>query len=290
MIIFDKEKYVKRIVKEGLETNTIGVRFKLSLVAKYYLLYSQYKPFQIKAILRNISMKYFMGLPEKIINDEIEDIFNSAKAIANAVETENTEEEPDICEIDDEVNNCNVMNLDTDFEKKKVVIYNEELERIKALNNKNAENLAFAMLVIYKYFNQEWVYECNSDIYKHAEINASGKTKNELLYFLAQNKMIRFNSFINRGYKYDKQKKIAETKFKVLFCLDASYNIKTEAFPISDFNDLILYYRYYAGDSDITECVGCHRPIRITGNAKKYCYECANKSKQESNIRNKKVG
>lgn len=290
MIIFDKEKYVKRIVKEGLQANTTKMRFKLSLVAIYYLQNTQYKPFQIKTILRNISMRYFMGLPEKIISDEIEDIFNFAKVKANKVESADTEEETDICENDDEASDCNIMNSDLVFERKKVIIYNEELERIKTLNNNNAENLSFIMLVIYKFFDYEWVYECNSDLYKLAELKVSGKSRNELLYLLSQNKMIRFNAFVNKDYKHNRHKKIAETKFKVLFCLDESCNIKTVAFTISDFDDLLLYYRYYIGDTDIIKCAGCDRPIRITGNAKKYCYECAIKSKQESNIRNQKVG
>lgn len=265
MIIFNKEKYVKKILKEHIESNAIGVRYKLCLVVKYYLTNSEYKPYQIKNILKKVSTEYFKGLPDKVIEYEIEEIFNAAKQSLTAS------------------NNKNDLDIIT------VTIYKEELDRIKQLNNKNAENLAFIFLVVYKYFGYDWMYENNSDIYCLAEIQASGKTKNELIYLLSKNKMIKFNSFVNKDYKNNKQNKIAETKYKVLFCANDSSDI---AFTISDYDDLILYYRYYVGDTNIIECVKCGRPIRLTGNSKKYCNDCANFLKQESNkkSKNKKAG
>lgn len=292
MILFDKEKYVKQIVKDKIAANAIGVRFKLTMVAKYYLT-KTYKPFKIKAMLRDIGYEWFNGLPEQIINDEIEDIFNCAKISTETDESKDVEEDEDndlnteMCDEED----ITAHEIETNDDSKKIVfIYEEELEQIRNLNNKNAENLAFIFLVVYKFYGFAWVNECNSDIYKLAELRASGNTKIELHYLLTKNKLVRFNSFVRT--KRSKQKEIAETKFKVLFCLDESDRNKTVAFSISDYDDLILYYRYYVGDENVIECAGCKRPIKITGNSKKYCNECAHMSKQESNMRSKikKVG
>lgn len=284
MIIFDKEKYVKKIVKEHITPNAIGVRFTLRLISKYYLTYSKYKPYQIKNILKKVSKDYFRGMPDKVINDEIEDIFASAKKSFNpnneSIESAINESD---CENDEEVIELEERTED-DFTPKIVTIYKEELDRIIKLNNKNAENLAFIFLVVYKFFGYDWMYENNSDIYRLAELNASGNTKNELLYLLSKNKMIRFNTFVNKDYKNSKQNKIAETKCKVLFCTDDTNNV---AFTISDYDDLILYYRDYVGDENIVRCVECGRPIRVTGNSKKYCNDCANMLKQESNKKSK---
>lgn len=289
MIIFDKEKYVKQIVKDHIAANAIGVRSKLTMVAKYYLT-KTYKPFKIKAMLRKIGSEWFKGLPEQIINDEIEEIFNSARKSTEAKEADDIDDNDSDCELIDEEDITTHENETEDNSKNTVTIYEEELKKIRSLSNKNAENLAFIFLVVYKFFGYEWVYECNSDIYRLAELRASGNTKIELHYLLTKNKLVRFNSFVKT--KKSKQKEIAETKFKVLFCLDNSDVKKTVAFSISDYDDLILYYRHYVGDENIIECAECGRPIKITGNSKKYCNDCAYMAKHDSNMRSKikKVG
>lgn|GEM_PF-6406318 len=284
MIIFDKEKYVKKIVKEHITPDAIGVRSTLRLISNYYLTNSKYKPYQIKDILKKVSKEYFRGMPDKVVNDEIEEVFTLAKKSLDSnhenIKSITTENEFD----NDEGAIKSDKTSEDDFSSKTVTIYKEELDCIMKLKNKNAENLAFIFLVVYKFLGYDWMYENNSDIYRLAELHASGNTKNELLYLLSKNKLIRYNVFVNKDHKNNRQNRIAETKCKVLFCLDYSDDI---AFSISDYDDLILYYRKYVGDANIIQCSECGRPIKQTGNSKKYCNNCASLLKQESNKRSR---
>lgn len=65
-------------------------------------------------------------------------------------------------------------------------------------------------------------------------------------------------------------------------------NVESEiAFEITDFENVILYYRRYCGKK-VIECMDCKSLVEVKGNRQKYCKCCANKHKLEQ-IRNSKA-
>lgn len=296
MIIFDKCKYVTEIMRNGLIENESRADAKIFLVAKYLIQETKYKPSVIKKNLKKYSQKYFHGLSEDIIDKEIEKLYNRASK-SSVVEVERQG-------VDNVESNESIQDTEIDFvdavkyfTPKYINLYENELQKISELDER-LQDLAFAFLVVNKFQGYKWTYECNADIYKicHWDIKGNGKsqtTKNEMIHRLVKDGIIRFFCATNPAYKYNK-KWIAKTSFTVLinednFSEDDKYEKSPVWKTITNYDDVLLYWRLYKGDTSIKLCEECGTPIEITGNSKRFCSNCALNKIRESKKRNKEM-
>lgn len=285
MIIFNRYRYVTDVMKNGLKENERNANRKLILVAKYLIENTKYKPSVIKKNLKRYAKKYFEGLSDDIIDSEIEWIFNGANNGKNLIEesggTDDPENEPKI----------DYTEARGYFDLKELTLYKSEMERINKLDEELQE-LAFAFLVLNKYQGYKWIYECNADAYKicHWDKKGNGKsqtTKNRLIHRLVEEKIISFYCSTNKAYSYNKSW-IAKTYFTVLINED---NLEGEHSSIwkkvTNYDDIMLYWRLYKGDPKVKLCEKCHAPIEDTGNSKRFCIDCALERARQSKKRSK---
>lgn len=296
MIIFDKCKYVTEIMRNGIKENESRANAKLFLVAKYLIQETQYKKGVIKKNLKKYSEDYFRGLTDEMINREIDNLYDRAcKSSVVEVEKQGTGDTIDEAKTD-EVKDTEIDFIDAVqyFKPRYINLYENELHKISELDDKLQE-LAFAFLVVNKFVGYKWTYECNSDIYTicHWEKGKgkSGTVKNKLIHSLVQNGIIRFFCNVNTTYKHN-QKWIAKTSFTVLINEDNLPEDKEKSpvwKTITNYDDVLLYWRLYKGDTSIKLCEECSAPIEITGNSKKFCSNCALNKIRESKRRNKEM-
>lgn len=112
-------------MKDGLKENERNANRKLFLVARYLIENTKYKPSVIKKNLKRYAEKYFEGLSDDIIDNEIEWIFNGANNAKNLIEesggTDNPENEPKI----------DYTEARGYFDLKELTLYESEMERIR---------------------------------------------------------------------------------------------------------------------------------------------------------------
>lgn len=288
MIIFDMCTYVTDIMKNGIGANDNNADSKLLWIARYLISKTKYKPGMIKKKLKECSEEYFRGLPEDMVNEEIECIFSKAKG--NSVKEKEFEdiETDDKTEIDYE-KFIEKMNY---FEPKHLDLYENEMKAISELDNKLQE-LAFAFLVVHKFQGHKWTYECNADIYRICHWDEKGKgksqtTKDNLIHQLVEKGILSFYCKTNKAYDYNKSW-IAKMYFTVLINEDYAKEEKRSPVwkTITNYDDVLLYWRLYRRDKGVRLCEKCDAPIEDTGNAKKYCSNCALKNMRESKKQSK---
>ena len=273
-------------MKDGLKENERNANRKLFLVARYLIENTKYKPSVIKKNLKRYAEKYFEGLSDDIIDNEIEWIFNGANNAKNLIEesggTDNPENEPKI----------DYTEARGYFDLKELTLYESEMERISELDEELQE-LAFAFLILNKYQGYKWVYECNADAYKicHWDKKGNGKsqtTKNRLIHSLVEEKIISFYCSTNKAYSYNKSW-IAKTYFTVLINEDNLEEKKRSPIwkKVTNYDDVMLYWRLYKDDPNVKLCEKCNAPIEDTVNSKKYCSDCALERTRQSKKRSK---
>lgn len=289
MIIFDKCKYVMDIMRCGIAQNDGNAYGKLFLVAKYLIEKTTYKPSVIKQNLTKYSNKYFNGLSDEIINKEIENIYSQANNKKVIEERKQGTNSPDDDLEEKEIDFLEVVDY---FEPRKVILYENEMKRISELD-KNLQELAFAFLVVNKFQGYKWTYECNSDIYRICHWDEKGKgksqtTKDSMIHKLVENEIILFYCSTNKRYNYDKSW-IAKTSFTVL--INEDNMDESEHSPIwnviTNYDDVLLYWKMYQNDECIKQCKKCGAPIADTGNSKRFCSKCALDNIRESKRRSK---
>ena len=275
------------IMRNGLKENESRANYKLFLVARYLIENTTYKPSVIKKNLRQYAEKYFEGLSDDIIDSEIEWIYNDAKNVKKMDEEIDGTDDPE-----NDTGEIDAIEARQYFDLKELNLYQSEMEKISELDEELQE-LAFAYLVVNKYQGHKWIYECNADIYKicHWDEKGNGKnqtTKNRLIHSLVENKIISFYCKTNKAYVYNKAW-IAKTYFTVL--INEDNDSDKEHSPvwrkITNYDDIMLYWRLYKGDPKVKLCEKCNAPIEDTGNSKKFCSECALEQTRESKKRSK---
>ena len=164
-----------------------------------------------------------------------------------------------------------------------VRITKREIERIRALEKKQLQRLAFTLLCLAKYWMEVnpkcnwWVTNKDSDIMKLANINTSIRRQSFMYNQLREAGMIEFS------------KKVDNTNVRVCFAEDGE-----TAIEVSDFRNLGNQYILFTGSSDYIKCERCGIVVRKTrvvpkelpghrGARQKYCKDCA------ANIRAKRV-
>lgn len=277
-------------MKDGLKENERNANRKLFLVARYLIETKKYKPSVIKRNLKGYAEKYFEGLSDDIINNEIEWIFdkaNTKKFIEESGGTDDPENEPKETKID----HTEARNY---FDLKVLTLYESEMKRISKLDEELQE-LAFAFLILKKYQGgkYKWIYECNADAYNICHWNEKGKgksqtTKNRIIHRLVEEKVIDFYCSTNKAYSYNKSW-IAKTYFTVLINEDNLEEKKRSPIwkKVTNYDDVMLYWRLYKGDPKVKLCEKCNAPIEDTGNSKRFCSDCALERTRQSKKRSK---
>ena len=153
-----------------------------------------------------------------------------------------------------------------------IIIYLDELEVIKNINNLRLEKLAFVLLVYSKIYNQlnkndtNWVNSSLSDIFSDTKMAVSKKDQNLMINKLIDLKLL------------DVSKIVDCTNIKILF----AKNNGEIAFEVKDFRDFVLEYLRWKGEK-VGNCEGenCGRLIAIRSNSQKYCKDCWKEHRNE---------
>lgn len=276
-------------MRNGLKENESNANKKLFLVARYLIENTTYKPSVIKKNLKKYAAKYFEGLSDDIINNEIEWIFNGANNMKNLIEEPGGTDDPENVLEETEIDYVEARDY---FNLKELTLYKSEMKRISELDE-DLQELAFAFLIVNKYQGYKWIYECNSDVYDICHWNEKGKgksqtTKNRLIHRLVEEKIISFYCSTNKAYSYNKSW-IAKTYFTVLINEDNLEGKHSSVWKtVTNYDDVMLYWRLYKGDPKVKLCEKCNAPIEDTGNSKKFCSDCGLERIRQSKKRSKK--
>ena len=271
MIYFDKKKELERISKDGISSDDIFANDKLTEYMADLIANSSYRKKQIIDKAKEISVKVFNGLPDDLIEAELEPLYIDAKRLAKT------------------------RNKNKREETKVITLYRDEMEKICDLEDDRLMRLAFATLIIHKY---QGYYTSNGKMGCHNSVafcksvafhiagleSVSGRKKNELWSELARRGYLIVNTRVNNSYKHTR-------KWIAMNLLTVPYNVdilpleeKPEVYlPISSYDNLLLYLYHYLDQAEATLCDDCHTLIPKTSNRKRLCDDCAKRRKQESN-------
>ena len=162
-------------------------------------------------------------------------------------------------------NNFEVVNVD------KVVITEDEWDKIIELNDKQLERVAFILLVyqkINKFKNKNndgWISNTITDIFEESNVKLKKEEKGKLLHKLYKKEYISIkNSCDSNGIKINYIN--TESKDKII---------------IDNFVNVISYYYEYKNNEKWKECSVCGKRIKITNNRINSCKECSRKIKNE---------
>lgn len=131
-------------MRNGLKENESNANKKLFLVARYLIENTTYKPSVIKKNLKKYAAKYFEGLSDDIIDNEIEWIFNGANNVKNLVEESGGTDDPENISEELEIDNVETRKY---FDLKDLTLYKSEMKCINELDEELQE-LAFAFLIV----------------------------------------------------------------------------------------------------------------------------------------------
>ena len=158
-----------------------------------------------------------------------------------------------------------------------IVITEPEWQKIRSVNGRQAQRLAFTLLCLAKYWNtvnamcNGWVNNKDSEIMSMANINTSIKRQSLMYHTLRESGLIQFS------------KKIDNTNVRVCFIEDGEPTLY-----ITDFRNLGYQYLRNIGEPYyVCECCGittkvqsrnkdCHTK-QGPGRPPKYCKDCATK-------------
>lgn len=150
-----------------------------------------------------------------------------------------------------------------------IPIYKSELDKIKELNSKELERLAFTLLCLAKYWDivneteAHWVNSQDSDIIKMANLRSNLKDRSLMFHKLEQAGFIKFS------------RKIDNTNVQVCFVGDGE-----KVLEVTDFRNLGYQYKRFCGETFRT-CQNCGLIFKArtsgSGVLAKYCPECVEK-------------
>ena len=275
MIVFDYQKYLKDIRKNGIQATDIHASAKISDLLSDLIYNSSYKKGKIIKMVSESASDYFRGVPEDIVVSEIADNYDSIKN----------------------------SGLDrTKKEKKILKLYESEMAIISALDDEKLQRLAFGCLVAFKFHSchrvfdkveyHRYVADCLNDAFALANFGSvSGAIRNKLTHELIQRGLLYYYPNTNPTYKYqqfnkksNKKRWLAFNIMSVPFCVEVkqTQDEETVFIEMRNYDDVLLYLRYYLGDEKVTTCEGCGTPILKSGNAKRYCSDCAEQMKKQN--------
>lgn len=265
MISFDDLKMIEDIKKNGITANDKTGNYKLKMLTQYFLSNTSYSEKGIIDRVKKIASDYYKGLGDSFRESDIKRIIETVKQKAVSINP-----------------------------KKTITLYKSEMETISAIKDENMQRIMFSALVCFKhesqheengkivYFNS--VQECKSDIYRYADIpNVSGSNRNIMMKKLSDMGLIKFFVLKNKDHKWNQTSWVAMTRYTVPFCVDIIPDKSKEKkwMDVTNYEDILLYWRLYKQDKDVTVCQNCGCPI-IRGKSKRYCSDCASLLKKKS--------
>jgi hypothetical protein len=153
----------------------------------------------------------------------------------------------------------------------KIVIYNDEVNKIRSINNLRLEKLAFTLLIYAKIFNlmneneSNWVNSPLKDIFSDTKMTAKKADQDIMIHNLRNLELVKTS------------KKIDCTNINVLF----SKNLGDVAFEITDMRDFVLNYEKYFNSEKIGSCEDCNKLFVKKGKNHRKCINCSKKSNLE---------
>lgn len=262
MIIFENEKYLENIRKNGIGATDKNAKFKINYLISDLVKNTSYRKSKIISIVKDLTSEYFCGLPAYLVEQELGDFYDAAK-------------------------NCE---QEYNYQDKIITLYESEMKTIADLKDDKLMRLAFASLVCHKYLisGKERYYstvqECESDIYQFAQLdNVSGTSKDKLWKQLTDLGLVKYFAKTNPAWRFHPDWSIMIV-FTVPFNADLKEDKADEKIykRITNYDDILLYLRYWVNDTDLIECTDCGAPILRTGNAKCLCSNCAVSRKKSS--------
>ncbi len=249
----------KALMKDVLSPDdSEGMRKLKAVVA--YLVKTQYSHKKLLEKLKRFGAAFFEGIPAKDVDEMLDGILESATP----------REQP------------------RDLEGKQVVVFEEEIKKIRALNHAKAERLAFTFLAWFKlrrFYNPEkpntYIPENNDELFSLAGL----KTVNGIQRIKLLNRLYEAG-FVEFKARTDLAKKKTDLRFTVPILVENG-TVALE-FAFAEKGDIALHYLRYVGDKMVGSCKVCNVPISVTNNKKKYCAACASARKRESNKKNGK--
>ncbi|RYI30594.1 hypothetical protein EVU96_09265 [Bacillus infantis] len=222
MIIFDEKKYAELMLKKGFQTKNKNV-YELNILAKY--LHAKYESdVKVKNELVVFCEKYL----EHFNKDEWYKIVNKTLTSAKR------------------------KNIVTD---KEVLIMKEELDIITEIEDIREQQVAFVLLVLYKFYDYKKFEVIIEDLYRLAKLNLNSKTKLKLLQSLTSKDLIDITMGGKRWVKF-------------------AVKIGEAVISIKDFDDFVYEYLRYIEMDGYTGCEKCNKAIKLTSNRKKHCKNC----------------
>lgn len=234
MIVLNEKKYIESVIEKGEVSSKPSET--INLLVKYY--------------------KY-LGLKKTEVYEKIHEYLLKNYKPYNKVKWEDT------------INKY----IETNFKKgydlveiEFIPITDKEINKIKSLNSKRLERLAFTMLVIAKMNgmindkNNGWVNKKDKEIFKYANIKIPVKTQCLLLNDLKTKGFIEFSE------------RVDNTNNKVLFIEDGNVVL-----TVDDTRNLGYIYDNFVGYGKFKKCEVCGCIIKNNDKTRpsKYCDECA---------------
>ncbi|MCH5300219.1 MAG: hypothetical protein J1E56_02785 [Ruminococcus sp.] len=270
MIIFENDKFLKNVKKNGVSGTDQYAKFKINYVMEDMVFNSSYRKNKIIEKVKSIAKQYFYGLPDNFIDKELEILYESAKEKINDEDSKRK------------------------HENKIITLYDSEMKTIEALRDDELMRLAFATLILHKFCGQyldggvekyrKYVDTCEADAYRVAGLDkVSGTKKDKLWKKLYDKNMIDYWLKNNYMWQY-KPEWIAKRLFTVPYNVDLKSDKHNEDIfkRITNYDNVLLYLKYWLKDGNVTACMDCGCPIDKGTKAKKLCSNCASIRKKSS--------
>ena len=270
MIIFENEKYLEDIKKNGIGATDQYAKFKINYLFEDLVFNSKYRKNKIIEIIKDLAQAYFNGLPDELVKKELEEFYENAKSKISDIE------------------------VAAKHQNKVITLYKSEMETITNLKDDKLMRLAFATLVLHKFCGQfivngkeryyKSVKACEADIYRLANFsNVSGAKRKRCWKELSDRGLVRYFVKTNSAWRFHPNW-TAMTLFNVPFNVDLKEDKSGEEVykNITNYDDVLLYLRFWLKDKNVIECADCGCPITKTGNAKCVCSNCARNRKKSS--------
>lgn len=260
MLVFDEKKYAEEIINNK-QYATVKTQGKERCIITRYLSFLGYNRDEIKSVLAQIPM----AGGECLTDDDKDKIYDKIIDKAN----------------------------DYEFVHDKVVkVYQEELDKIMAVEDEKLRNLIFIYLVYYKWAKQipqlkfhssksniDMVIENNIDVWKLAGVfSLRVQYRYQLCNQLYSLGLYRIENFKEHNYIY------------IPFSVDEG----TPVFEIRNYDNVLGELKIYEEPNQYKRCQICGTVFKKNASRKKYCSKCARKEElrqaRERKKRNSKNG
>jgi len=251
MIIWNNYEYGKKIYEER------------SVKTKKYQ-YKELKTLVLYMILNDNPSKEIREVLEECCQDDIKYLREKQKkVIFNKI----------IAQVKQELPKKDQIIKEKYIKSREITIFVDEIDKIKSINDKNAEKVAFAMLVYCKWLNNlTWFTMSKADIVREAKVkNLNSIDQQRVLTGLVQNQYIK-SDVRKANRKHCRGTGNNEQQMWSLNYLSQDGDV---AFTINDYDNVVYRYLNYVYGGYFV-CAGCGKIFKQNKqNNSIYCNKCA---------------